>query len=274
MSKFLRKEEAVAATEMKCGTAEMVQFGNEGIGNDGRGTVGAETTLKRTGAVKIQKSSNLTIMILTAILASVVAFDACKKDPAEQSLSAKAEGSYQQPVQNIDIQTYIDIDGVEHLVVGEAVVGSYDGRIYECEATWTMQVTADSAIAMVLHAVLKPELDDMTIVVEPVMESYEISINGQPFIEGDVLEFKVDGEAFTIAPDIISALWGRIVEEVKGAFAGVKAGVAGGAAGMAIVGTIGAVCGGALSSGVEVALEKNVYPHLAAAAEKVISWFK
>ena len=60
---------------------------------------------------------------------------------------------------------------------------------------------------------------------------------------------------------------------VRGAFMGAKAGVAGGPGGVALTATIGAVCVGALSSGGEALLEEHVYPRLAAAADKVRSWF-
>ena len=74
-------------------------------------------------------------------LASILIFYGCKKETDLQSESIKTHKSmYQQPTQTIEINTVIMVEGVEYPVVCTAIAENYDGRIYECNVRWTMQV--------------------------------------------------------------------------------------------------------------------------------------
>jgi len=120
----------------------------------------------------------------TAIVAIVVVagtmFYACKKDVIqnEQVLDRnvmKSTGNYQQPTQIVDINTFITVGTVRYPVVGSAVVGNYNGQIYECNVEWTMQV-ANEDFTMRLNAMLKPEYNDITTFVAPAMDNYIITV--------------------------------------------------------------------------------------------------
>ena len=124
------------------------------------------------------------LKLVTAIVAIVVVagtvFYACKKDviQKEQAIERnvmKSTGNYQQPTQIVDINTFITVGTVRYLVVGNAVVGNYNGQIYECNVEWKMRV-ANEDFSMFLNAKLKPEYHDITTFVAPVMENYIITV--------------------------------------------------------------------------------------------------
>ena len=135
---------------------------------------------------------------------SVLLFYGCRKDAEVQNV-LKSKGDCQQPTQEITIQTYINVGTEVYSVTGSAVAGSYDGRIFECNLTWRMPAV------MHLHATLKPEFNDLTLTVEPILENYEVTINGQQVIYGSAVVLDVNGSVITIAPDDISDLWNRMV---------------------------------------------------------------
>jgi len=147
-------------------------------------------------------------------IVSVLIFYGCQKDKEVMvPQGMKSSGNYSQPTQDVDIHTFIVIDGVNYSVTGQAIAGSYDGQIYGCNLTWTMFVNVDTEYDMVFDAVLKPGLDGTVVGITNEMGNYNITINGVNFVEDNVLEFEVvDGVMFTIAPDDISDLWGRMVE--------------------------------------------------------------
>ena len=105
------------------------------------GTMGAETHSKTTGESKIQKSRNLTI--LTAIVALVLVFGACKKDSDVLSLSGKAATNENIPYTNFDPTEgwYVNSSWVD--------MGTYGVRLYTefvSGVVWNgKKVTSDAA---------------------------------------------------------------------------------------------------------------------------------
>ena len=92
-----------------------------------------------------------------------------------------------QPRHNVDINTVITVGDVEYSVVGTAVVGNYDGRIYNCNVSWIMQIErADGMVdfTMRLIATLKPEFNQM-FEVEPVMENYIITVTNPNMVPAE-----------------------------------------------------------------------------------------
>ena len=124
----------------------------------------------------------LGVTLMVVIVAGV--FYACQKDVEPiVSKEIKSLGNYSQSTQNITIQTEIDFDGIVYPVTGQAIVGSHDGRIYECSVSWEIHSTGvGAAIAASEHAhftaILKPEFYDIMIPVDPVSENYIITFSG------------------------------------------------------------------------------------------------
>ena len=119
---------------------------------------------------------NVVKLLSVSLLVSGVMFSSCRKDAeemkSEHTRNLKS-GNYQQPTQNIDIITVITIDGVDYPVTGSAVVGSYDGRIYECNAAWTMFAGTD----VIFTATLKAQYHNIMIPVEPAIDNYTITVS-------------------------------------------------------------------------------------------------
>ncbi len=122
-------------------------------------------------------------------------------------------GNYQQPTQIVEIHTVINVGEAGYPISGNAVVGNYDGRIYECDLIGVIHVVeTDEVFAVHLTAVLKPEFEDIMIDVEPVMENYIITVNGIPFNQDFILIFPINTSFIEITyPDILN-LWAEIVE--------------------------------------------------------------
>ena len=122
---------------------------------------------------------------VTAIVAAMVVsgsiFYACKKDAEEtEFINVKnlKSSNYSQPTQDITISTYITMGTIDYLVTGQAVVGSYDGRIYECTATWTKFAGTNDEIDVVFTATLKTEHHNIMIPIDPsVMSNYTITVS-------------------------------------------------------------------------------------------------
>ncbi len=147
-------------------------------------------------------------------------FWACQKEndkiynPKNNSIkNQKSMGNYQQPTQIVEIHTVINVGEAGYPISGNAVVGNYDGRIYECDLIGVIHVVeTDEVFAVHLTAVLKPEFEDIMIDVEPVMENYIITVNGIPFNQDFILIFPINTSFIEITyPDILN-LWAEIVE--------------------------------------------------------------
>jgi hypothetical protein len=135
-----------------------------------------------------------TVGTLCFIIVGLGGFYACKKDTDRTELlpkTQKSTGNYRQPTQIIDINTVFECNGVVYQVVGTAIVGNYDGRIYEFNVSWKMS-TGSNAPTVRLTAAIKPEY----VPVEPVMDNYTITII----------------PANAPSAECISALWEHIVE--------------------------------------------------------------
>jgi len=154
-------------------------------------------------------------MIALLIGASSV-FYACKKDTFNNDKSSDipqammAFGSYSQPTQNIDIQTYFN--DAAYLVTGNAVVGSYNGQIYECNLGWKIFINAETGYEMAFEAVLKPGYDGTAVGLTNGMSNYDITINGQEIGADGFYHETVDGVDIVITPNDMVALWGRVVD--------------------------------------------------------------
>jgi len=138
-------------------------------------------------------------MIAIAVVGSGV-FHGCKKDTEQTELLPKTQklmGSCQTP-QIVPISTVIMVGTVEYPVVGTAIVGNYDGRIYECNVSWVISPTVegDDVFTMSLNATLKPEYHDIMLNFEPIMDNYIITITNPDMITAES----------------IHGLWTRIVE--------------------------------------------------------------
>ena len=107
------------------------------------------------------------IAIVATVIVAGSIFYACKKD-RDGLIPKEQKSSYFQPVQDIAIHTFIEIEGVDYPVVGNAVAGNYNGQIYECNLTWIIPV-ASGDFSMNLVAKLKPQFHGSTTVVEPVI---------------------------------------------------------------------------------------------------------
>ena len=142
---------------------------------------------------------NVVKLLSMTLLISGVMFSSCRKDAeemkSEQTRNLKS-GNYQQPTQDITILTTIIIGTVEYPVTGQAVVGSYDGRIYECTATWTMFAGTNDEVDVAFTATLKSEYHDIMIPIDPsVMSNYTITVTN----------------GLTETSTVIVALWTSIV---------------------------------------------------------------
>ena len=150
----------------------------------------------------MRKTRLLLGLTALGLIAGVGIFHACKKDANEypEVQKHKMMGNYQQPTQVVDINTAIIVGNVEYPVVGSAVVGNYDGLIYECNVQWTMQAEgATEYLTMLLNAALKPEYHDIAIDVEPTMDNYVITVTNSDMITTESL----------------SNLWANIVAECE-----------------------------------------------------------
>ena len=135
----------------------------------------------------MKKLKVFTVVALAAVMGAGI-FYACQKDFAPTGKEVKSLGNYPQPTQIVDIATFIDVENSTYPVTGSAIVGSYDGRIYDCNLTWT---------DFVFNAILKPEFYDLMIPVEHVMENYTITMNAI-------------NNAY-VTSQSIEELWGRVV---------------------------------------------------------------
>ncbi len=165
------------------------------------------------------KKVKIFTVIIVAIVIGAGIFEGCQKDTENMELfpigkKQKLMGDYQQPTQIVDINTVLLIGGTECPVEGNAVVGLYNKQIYECNIMYRMSANGTNATIapstttvpaapiaptasvedMTLHAILKPEFDDIMIPVNPVSENYIMTFSGE------------------ITEEDISILWQRIVE--------------------------------------------------------------
>ncbi len=159
--------------------------------------------------------------ILLVMALGIGVFWACQKDTEQSDIlqnkklietkKHKSIGDHQQPTQIISINPTVNIGGIEYPVVGSVEVGNYDGRIYECEATWTMYIGALNQ-DFVLHftAALHPEYEDLMQVIVPSMENYIVMVNGITVDNGFVL---IENGVEIINYTAISELWTSIVAE-------------------------------------------------------------
>jgi len=138
--------------------------------------------------MRITKKLSVILVVTLAIVIGAGVFYACQKDVAPTGKEVKSLGNYPQPTQIVDIATFINVENSIYPVTGSAIVGSYDGRIYECNLTWT---------DVVFNAILKSELYEVMIEVDSVWENYIITINAI-------------NNAY-VTSQSIEDLWGRVV---------------------------------------------------------------
>jgi len=141
---------------------------------------------KKQGDTKYRIRMNrikFTTTIIVSLFVGIGVFYACKKNSVSEEMQGKAMmstsgGIYQQPVQNITVETNVNIGDADYTVKGYAIVGSYDGRIYECSATWKMQSpgTVDNMCEITVTAKLNSEFYDVLTSAKPVMNKYNITI--------------------------------------------------------------------------------------------------
>ncbi len=166
------------------------------------------------------KSIKYLLATLLVVVVGMGMFWACKKEndkiynSKNNSIkNQKSIGNHQQPTQIIEIHTVMSVGEADYPISGNAVVGNYDERIYECNLTGVIHVVeTDEVFSVHLTAVLKPEFEDIMIDVEPIMENYIITVNGMPFNQDFILIFPINTSFIEITyPDILN-LWAEIVE--------------------------------------------------------------
>ncbi len=172
-----------------------------------------------------KETKKIKYIIATIFIVAIEAglFLACEKDTYKSDAlqngklvdtkNHKSMGNYQQPTQIIEIHTVMSVGEADYPISGNAVVGNYDERIYECNLTGVIHVVeTDEVFSVHLTAVLKPEFEDIMIDVEPIMENYIITVNGMPFNQDFILIFPINTSFIEITyPDILN-LWAEIVE--------------------------------------------------------------
>ncbi|HOF15261.1 MAG TPA: hypothetical protein PLF32_00005 [Bacteroidales bacterium] len=159
--------------------------------------------------------------ILLVMALGIGVFWACQKDTEQSDIlqnkklietkKHKSIGDHQQPTQNISINPTVNIGNMVYAIVGSAEVGNYDGRIYECEATWTIHIGAlGQDFTLHFTAALHPEYEDLMQVIVPSMENYIVMVNGITVDDGFVL---IENGVEIINYTAISELWTSIVAE-------------------------------------------------------------
>ncbi|NLJ83081.1 MAG: hypothetical protein GX330_08155 [Bacteroidales bacterium] len=163
----------------------------------------------------MKRLKKITFMAIMGL--GVVLFNGCQKDTeniylnSQASIKTKSIGSHQQPTSIIDINTTVNIQNIVHLITGSAEIGNYDGRIYECNAMWIVHLDEiNEDFPLHLAASLKPEFEDLTIEVEPLMENYIITVNSNHVEPNFVL---MENEIEVVDYNTIFELWIEIVQE-------------------------------------------------------------
>jgi len=157
-------------------------------------------TEKCLRGVKQKKRPNFSVCTIVFVAVTVMAgvFYGCRKDLENMeslSVNKRQKSNYQQPTKDVDINTVFILGDDEYSVVGNSVVGIFNGQIYECSVMWTM-VVDDEEFAMQFTATLSPEYHDTLIPVEHVMDNYIIEVTNPEMI----------------TTESISDLWERVVE--------------------------------------------------------------
>jgi len=96
----------------------------------------------------------------------------------------KQKSNYQQPTHTVNIDAIISIDNTDYPIEGSAEVGDYDGRIFECDVNWSIPDESqslhmtDESQSLHMMVILRPEYEDLMLVVDPIIDNYIVEVNG------------------------------------------------------------------------------------------------